>query len=198
MIRQLPTSTLFPYTTLFRSQRLTRIRAERRRDPEIVFEPNAKAETRGVLDVALHIVLVAQLLFPWVVVRHAVRPCRHALRAVRERYRAVRAVAVDVVIEERAQISGWPAHAASTIVQSTPDTSVCPPSSRGNGASRAASVNSRNGFAWIRSAMKRYEAKRSAAPGRQPRCAKRTRVSKSMPSQSSCMRAKNSFGPIFS
>src|SRR5438105_13880522 len=179
-------------------QRLASVGTERRRDTEVVLEADPEAETRSVVDVALHVVLVAQLLLPRVMIRHSVRPGGHALRAVRKRHGAVRAVAVDVVIEERAQISGCPAQAASTIVQNAPDTSVCPPSSSGNGAARAASVNSRSGFAWIRSAMKRYEANRSAAPGRQPRCAKRTRVSKSMPSQSSCIRAKNSRGPIFS
>src|SRR5437879_2690567 len=180
-------------------ERLARVRTERRRDSKVVLEAHAEAEPRRVLDVALYRVLVRKLVPPRVVVRDAVRPCGNALRAVGERDGAVRAVAVDVVIEERAHTSsGCPAQAASTIVQRTPETSVCPPSSRGNGASRAASVNSRRGFAWMRSAMKRYEANRSAAPGRQPRCAQRTSVANSIPSQSSCIRAKNSRGPIFS
>src|SRR5207253_571992 len=157
-------------------QRLAGIRAQLRRDPQVVLEADAEAEARSVVDVPLHVVLVAQLLLPRVVIGHAVRPSGDALRAVRERHRAIRAIAVDVVIEKRAQISGCPAQAASTIVQSTPDTSVCPPSSSGNGAARAASVNSRSGFARIRSAMKTYEGHRAAATGRPPACATRTRA----------------------
>src|SRR6184192_3109795 len=173
-------------------QRLAGVGTERRRDTEVVFETDPEAETRSVIDVALHVVLVAQLLLPGVVIRHSVRPGGHALRAVRKRHGAVRAVAVDMVIEERVQISVCPAQAASTIVQKAPDTSVWPPSRRGNGASRAASVKSRSGFVAIRSVMKRYDAKRSSAAGRHRRCAKRTSMSKSIPSPSSPIFAKKS------
>src|SRR6266550_6717404 len=179
-------------------QRLACPRTERGRDPEVVLETHAEPEPRGIVDVALHGIFVWKLVAPGVVVRHTVRPQRDALCTVGERHRSVRAVAVHVMVEECAQSSGCPAQAASTMVQRTPDTSVCPPRRSGNGAWRAASVNSRSGFDWMRSAMKRYDANRSAAPGRHPRCAKRTSVSKSIPSQSSCMRAKNSRGPIFS
>src|SRR2546428_9298219 len=179
-------------------ERLPKIGRERRRDAEVVLDPNAQTEPCGVLEVSLDVVLGPQLVPPGIVVGHAVRPDRDTLRPALERHRAVGAVAVDVVIEERAHISGCPAQAASTIVQNAPDTSVCPPRSSGNGASRAASVNSRRGFVAMRSALKRYEAKRSSAWGRQPRCAKSTSMSNNMPSPSSPIFAKNSRGPTSS
>src|SRR5207237_1014923 len=81
------------------------------------------------------------------------------------------------------------------IVEGAPETSGWPPIRSGTGASRAAAVKSRSGPAAMRSAWKRSDKKRSSADGRQPRCANRTRVSKSMPSPSSPISAKNSRGP---
>src|SRR6185503_11472296 len=178
-------------------ERRARRRSEGRRDAEVVFEANAQSEPRGVVEIAQHVVVVAHLSRPREVVRYAVRPHRHRARAPRERDGAVGTLGVDVVIEElERQGSGWPAHAASTSVHSTPDTRVCPPSSSGNGAARAAAVNSRSSPCANASERKRSDAKRSCAEGCQPRCAKSTRVSKSIPSPSSPRRAKNAAGPI--
>src|SRR5437762_12663986 len=105
--------------------------AERRSDAQVPLEPDAQPEPGGVVDVPEHVVVVPHLVAPRVVVGHAMRAHLYRRRASRQRYGAIRAIAVDVMVEERAHGSGCPAHAASTSVQSTPDTRACPPSSSG-------------------------------------------------------------------
>ena len=115
-------------------ERRTRRRTQRRRDADVVLETDTQSEPRGVVEIPQDVVVVAHLPRPRKVIRDPVRPHRHRARALRQRDRAVGSLAVDVMIKEtQGQGSGCPDHAASTSVQSTPDTRVCRPATAGTG-----------------------------------------------------------------
>ena len=105
-------------------QRRPRRVTKRRRGTEVVLEPDAQAQLRRVVDVPQHVVVVAHLVAPGEVIGDTMRTHLHGGRPPRERHRPVGAIAVDVVVEQGAHSRGSPAHAASTSVHSTPDTSA--------------------------------------------------------------------------
>ena len=82
-------------------ERVVRRPGERRRDAEVVLDPDAESEPSRVIKVTKYVIVPPHPGRPRVVVRDAVRPDGDAPGAALQRHRAVGAGRVDVMVETR-------------------------------------------------------------------------------------------------